>query len=153
MYVLIKSKTRWEVRIFIEIFRIIKRAETLLLFFSLSSIFKVPISCLGILHICNLWILLRKIVIYLVGRKFYLRGLFFAVKVDGSDVIVGTPECFNIQARHKFENFCLFSLNSTYSNQNQVRYFQMSKTVSFRYKRIPTVTSLQPIQQQKSPRR
>ena len=38
--------------------------------------FKVPISCLGILHICNLWILLRKIVIYLVGRKFYLRGLF-----------------------------------------------------------------------------
>ena len=37
---------------------------------------KVPISCLEILHICNLWILLRKIVIYLVGRKFYLRGLF-----------------------------------------------------------------------------
>ena len=36
--------------------------------------FKVPISCLGILRICNLWILLRKIVIYLVGRKFYLRG-------------------------------------------------------------------------------
>ena len=74
---------------------------------------KVPISCLGILHICNLWILLRKIVIYLVGRKFYLRGLFFAVKVDGSDVIVGTPECFNIQTRYKFENFCLFALNST----------------------------------------
>ena len=37
---------------------------------------KVPISCLEILHICNLWILLRKIVIYLVGRKCYLRGLF-----------------------------------------------------------------------------
>ena len=36
----------------------------------------VRISCLGILHICNLWILLRKIVIYLVGRKCYLRGLF-----------------------------------------------------------------------------
>ena len=35
---------------------------------------KVPISCLGILHICNLWILLRKIVLYFVGRKFYLRG-------------------------------------------------------------------------------
>ena len=67
---------------------------------------------------------------------------FFAVKVDGSDVIVGTSECFNIQTRHKFENFCLFSLNSTYSNQNQVRYFQMSKTVSFRYKQIPTMTSL-----------
>ena len=37
---------------------------------------KVPISCLGILHICNLWILLRKIVIYLVDQKCYLRGLF-----------------------------------------------------------------------------
>ena len=34
-----------------------------------------------ILHICNLWILLRKIVIYLVD--------FFAVKVDGSDVYPG----------------------------------------------------------------
>ena len=48
----------------------------------------------------------------------------FVVKVDRSDVIVGTPECFNIQIHHKFENFCLFSLNSTYSIQNQVRYFQ-----------------------------
>ena len=86
---------------------------------------KVPISY-------NLWILLRKIVIYLVGRKFYLRG-FFAVKVDGSDVIVGIPECFNIQTRHKFENFCIFSLNSTYSIQNEVR-----------DKQIPIVTSLQP---------
>ena len=28
----------------------------------------------GFLHICNLWILLRKIVTYLVGRKFYFRG-------------------------------------------------------------------------------
>ena len=102
---------------------------------------KVTISCLGILHICNLWIL---IVIYLVGRNFYLRG-FFAVKVDESDVIVGTPECFNIQTRHKFENFCLFPSNSTYSIQNQVRYqFSMSITVCFRYEQIPTVTSLQP---------
>ena len=38
--------------------------------------FKVPISCLGILHIYDLWILLKKIAIYLVGRKCYLRGLF-----------------------------------------------------------------------------
>ena len=83
---------------------------------------KVPISCLGILHICNLWTLLRKIVIYLVGRKCYLRG-FFAVKFKGSDVIVGTPKCFNIQTCHKFENL-VFSLNSTYLIQNQVRYFQ-----------------------------
>ena len=48
----------------------------------------------------------------------------FVVNVDRSDVIVGTPECFNIQTRHKFANFCLFSLNSTYSIQNQVRYFE-----------------------------
>ena len=41
-----------------------------------STSIKVPISCLGILHICNLWILLRKIVIYFVGRKFYNRGFF-----------------------------------------------------------------------------
>ena len=68
----------------------------------------MPISCLGILHICyNLCILLRKIVIYLVDRKSYLHG-FFAVKVDGSDVIVGTPECFNIQTRHMFENLVYF---------------------------------------------
>ena len=29
-----------------------------------------------ILHICNRWILLRKIVVYLVGRKFHLHRLF-----------------------------------------------------------------------------
>ena len=38
------------------------------------------------------------IVIYLVGRKCYLSWVF-AVKVDGSDVILGTPECFNISLR------------------------------------------------------
>ena len=36
---------------------------------------KVPITSVGILHICKLWILLKKIVIYLVGRKFHLRSL------------------------------------------------------------------------------
>ena len=58
----------------------------------------VSISYLGILYICILWIILRKIVIYLVGRTFYLRG-FFAVKVDGSDVIVGSPVYFKRQTR------------------------------------------------------
>ena len=46
------------------------------------------LSPLGILNICNLWILLRKIVIYLVERKCHLHGLF-AVKVDGNDVDPG----------------------------------------------------------------
>ena len=47
---------------------------------------------------------------------------FFAVKVDGSDVTVGILECFNIRTRHKFEDFCLFSLNSTYSMSITVYY-------------------------------
>ena len=37
---------------------------------------KVHITSMGILNICNLWILLRKIVIYLVGRKCHLHALF-----------------------------------------------------------------------------
>ena len=55
---------------------------------------------------------------------------FFAVKVDGSDANRGicdyllTSACFNVQTTHGFENFCLFSSNSTYSVQNQVIYFQ-----------------------------
>ena len=38
-------------------------------------IFKVHIRFMGILNICNLWILLRKILIYLVGRKCHIHGL------------------------------------------------------------------------------
>ena len=37
---------------------------------------KCPLTSVEILHICNFWILLRKIVIYLVGRKCHLRRLF-----------------------------------------------------------------------------
>ena len=37
---------------------------------------KVPTMSVGILHICNLWILLKKIVIYLIGRTFHLHRLF-----------------------------------------------------------------------------
>ena len=66
----------------------------------------------------------------------------FVVKVDGSDAIVGTPECFNIQTCHQFVNFCLFSSNSTYSIQNQVRYFQYVYNCVFSLYQIPTMTSL-----------
>ena len=38
--------------------------------------FKVPISWLEILHIYNIWNPVIRIAIYLVVRKFYLRGLF-----------------------------------------------------------------------------
>ena len=36
----------------------------------------MPISRLGILHIYNIWNPVIRIAIYLVVRKFYLRGLF-----------------------------------------------------------------------------
>ena len=38
-----------------------------------------------ILQICGLWILLRKIVLYLVGQKFHLLDVF-VVKFDGNEV-------------------------------------------------------------------
>ena len=37
---------------------------------------KVCITAVGILNICNLWILQRKIVVFLVGRKRHLHGRF-----------------------------------------------------------------------------
>ena len=89
---------------------------------------EVPISCLGILHICNLWILLRKIVMYFVGRKVYLRWLF-AAKFNGSDVNAGicfvTPGCFNVQMSHmmNLRISVYFHQIVTYSVQNQVIYF------------------------------
>ena len=51
---------------------------------SRGPIFKVYITSVGILNVCNLWILLRKIAIYLVVFMDFL-----AVKVDGSDVKSG----------------------------------------------------------------
>ena len=47
---------------------------------------KVPLWPLVILRICNLWIPLRKIVIYCVRRKFYLRGLFLNRKLHRKKV-------------------------------------------------------------------
>ena len=41
-----------------------------------ETLFKVPISWLGILHIYNIWNPMIRIVIYLVIQKCYLRGLF-----------------------------------------------------------------------------
>ena len=38
--------------------------------------FKVPISRLGILHIRNFWVFLSKMIIYLLSRKFHIRGVF-----------------------------------------------------------------------------
>ena len=46
------------------------------------------VTSMRIWNICNLWILLRKIVIYLVGQNGFFMD-FSAVKVDGSDVIAG----------------------------------------------------------------
>ena len=115
----------------------------------LSCLFKVPIRPVGILHICNLWISLRKIVIYLVGRILNLRGLFVAVKVDGSDVNPGicliTPGCFNIQTSHGFENFKQYRTCVFCSDLKDLHVFSvyMSITACFHYNcQIPGLTSL-----------
>ena len=42
----------------------------------LPNALKVHITSVGTLYVCNLWILLRKIVIYLVGRKCRLHVFF-----------------------------------------------------------------------------
>ena len=47
----------------------------------ITILVKVPLYNVEILHICNLWILLKKIVIYLVGRKFHLHRLFLLLKL------------------------------------------------------------------------
>ena len=47
---------------------------------------KVPTMSVGILHICNLWILLKKIV---MSAENFIFIHFFAVKVDGSDINPG----------------------------------------------------------------
>ena len=87
-----------------------------------NYLIKVLISCLGILHICNLWILLRKIVIYLVGRKFviylvgrkcYLRR-FFAVKIKGSDVNPGICVIVKARSYRHTENISLDSEPNRY---------------------------------------
>ena len=46
----------------------------LALYIRVDGYIKVYITSVGILNVCNLWILLRKIVIYLVGRKCHLHG-------------------------------------------------------------------------------
>ena len=68
------------------------------------------------------YIWLDFVVFFLLGPYIYSK-----IKVNESDVKPGiclvTPRRFNIQTRHGFKNFCLFSSNSTYSVQNQVIYF------------------------------
>ena len=58
-----------------------KTTDSIEITISYLQSFKVPIRGLGILHISNLRMLMRKIVIYLVSRKFYLRGPFLLLKL------------------------------------------------------------------------
>ena len=51
--------------------------------------FKVPITSVGILHICNLWILLKKHCDIFCRPNIFIFVDFFAVKVIGSDVNPG----------------------------------------------------------------
>ena len=73
---------------------------------------QVPIMSVGILHICNLWILRRKIVIS--SAKNFIFIDFFAVKVDGSagickEVFMSTDSCyvvtsFNFNSKKVYED-------------------------------------------------
>ena len=93
----------------------------------------------------NLWIILRQIVIYLAGRKCYLRGLFCCY-VNGSDVppdiCPTTLVCFNIQTSHGFENFCLLSSNSTYSFRIKWYNLNMCLTACFHYIKMSLLLTL-----------
>ena len=103
---------------------------------------KVPIRSVGILHICDIWILLRNIVIYLVGRTFYLRGPFGCQswrKWCPPGICLVTPGCFNIQTSHGFKNLCLFSLNRFRMKWD---IFSISITVCFHYITDSWLTSL-----------
>ena len=90
-----------------------------------------------ILHISNVWILLRMIVIYLVGRKCYLCRLFCCWSWrKWRDVIPGicliTPGYFNIQTIRGFENFGLFA--SKVPIRFRTKWYIFSTTACFHYK-------------------
>ena len=74
---------------------------------------KVPIRPVEILHICDLWVRLRKIVTYLVGRKLHLHG-FFAVKVNGSYVNIGICVIVKTRSYRHTENISLKSEPNRY---------------------------------------
>ena len=87
----------------------------------------------GILHICNLWISLRKIVIYLVGFIYFLL-LKLTVKVDVNPwICLINPGYFNIQTSHRFENFCLFHQIVPIRFRLEGYIFSMSITACFHY--------------------
>ena len=59
---------------------------------------EVPIRRLGIFHICNVWILMRRIVIYLVGRNFYILILKLTEPTSTQvGICLIIPRFFNIQ--------------------------------------------------------
>ena len=81
------ANTRQTTVIFRLYFKVISRQwkytrtyQVIYIYIYISSTFDTYLKCLshslGGLHICNLWILLKENVIYLVGPTFYLRGLF-----------------------------------------------------------------------------
>ena len=71
---------------------------------------------------------------YILSFENFMFVDVLAVKVNGSDVkpgiCLGTPRCFNIQN--------LFSSNSTYSVQNQVK-FLVQGSKYYRYVKSPTM--------------
>ena len=76
---------------------------------------QVPIMSVGILHICNLWILRRKIVIS--SAKNFIFIDFFAVKVDGSAGIC--KEVFMSTEKSMKMKFSADKVYYNYSQQNR----------------------------------
>ena len=79
---------------------------------------------MGILNICNIWVLLR-IVIYLVVRKFHIPRLF-AAKVDGSDI---KRESVNMKT-------VLTSLLSTLTSKKSMKMIRPSRYITIFLRRI-----------------
>ena len=130
----------------------------------MTSSIKVHINSVGILNTINLWIILRIIVIYLVGWKFHLHGLFRRLiwrshrKWRQSRHAFGKKQCLeqrNIRLSHDF----LYFHDNTKRILNPKKmpngwvvyafsilaYFNITSVTS-----LPILTSLR---QQKSPQR
>ena len=77
---------------------------------------------------------------YILSVENFIFVDLFAVKVDGSDVIVGTPECFN---KHAISLRISVYFHWMVPIRFRIKWdiFSVSITVCFRYKQIPTMTS------------
>ena len=74
---------------------------------------------MGILNICNLWILLRKIVIYLVGRKCHLHGICKEVFIYRDSRYDITYVNFNSEKVHEDDIFVRRDILQFFSGESK----------------------------------